>query len=148
MPVANINVLAGHPRPVLQQLLREVSAAYADILQSPIDRLQVWITEIDPALYAIGGEPADALLAAGDRAALEIPLARLVMMANRPIDQVESAIVRLTEIIARVLGTDPERVRIEVQPVAAERWGIGGVQASVKRQAELAQRDIDGAQTR
>jgi 4-oxalocrotonate tautomerase family enzyme len=145
MPVANINVLAGHPRPVLQQLLREVSQAYAEILESPIDRLQVWITEIDPGLYAIGGVPADELFATGDRAALEIPLARLVMMANRPLAQVEGAIARLTEIIARVLGTDPERVRVEVQPIAAERWGIGGVQASVKRQAELAARDAQSS---
>ena len=67
------------------------------------------------------------------------------MMANRPLAQVEGAIARLTEIIARVLGTDPERVRVEVQPIAAERWGIGGVQASVKRQAELAARDAQSS---
>ncbi len=137
MPLANIHVLAGHPRPVLKQLLREVSQTYADVLDSPIDRLQVWITEVDPELYAIGGVPADEMLATGDRAALEIPLARLVLMESRPPEQIEQAIVRLTEVIARVLGSDPDRVRIEVQPVAAERWGIGGVPASVKRRAEI-----------
>ena len=42
--------------------------------------------------------------------------------------------------IARVLDVEPERVRVEAQSIAAERWGIGGVPASVKRQAEIAAR--------
>jgi 4-oxalocrotonate tautomerase family enzyme len=141
MPIANIHVLAGHPRPVLKQLLREVSQTYARVLESPVERLQVWITEIDPELYAIGGEPADEVLASGDGAALEIPLARLVMMENRPIAQVAAAIEALTEVMARVLGGDPDRIRVEVQPVAADRWGIGGQPASVRRKSELEARD-------
>jgi phenylpyruvate tautomerase PptA (4-oxalocrotonate tautomerase family) len=140
MPVANIHVLAGRPRPVLKLLLREVSRTYAEVLDSPIDRVQVWITEVDPELAAIGGVPADELLATGDRADIEIPLARLVMMENRPLEQVERALVELTEVISRVLGADPERVRVEAQSIAAERWGIGGMTASVKRRAELAAR--------
>ncbi|MEZ5375126.1 MAG: tautomerase family protein [Acidimicrobiales bacterium] len=142
MPVANINVLAGHPRPVLKQLLREVSRVYAEVLESPIERVQVWITEIDPELYAIGGEPADEVLARGDRSQLEIPLARLVMMENRPLSQVETAITRLTEVIARVLGADAGRVRVEAQPVAAERWGIGGIPAAILRRDEIAAREV------
>lgn len=145
MPVAQINVLAGHPRAVLQQLLREVSRTYAEVLESPVERLQIWINEIDPGLYAVNGEPAEDALATGDRSEIEIPLARLVMMSNRPQSQVEAAIARVTEVISRVLGTDPERVRVEVMAVAPERWGIGGVPASVKRQAELAARDAANA---
>ena len=53
----------------------------------------------------------------------------------------ERAIVELTDVIARVLGSDPERIRIESMPVAADRWGIGGVQASVKRRAEIEARE-------
>jgi len=137
MPVANIHVLAGHPRPVLKQLLREASRAYAAVLESPIDRVQVWITEIDPELYAIAGEPADEVLAGGDRGALEIPLARLAMMEGRPLTQVQGAIEVFSELIARVLGGDPDRVRVEVQYISPERWGIGGVPASVLRRAEI-----------
>ncbi len=55
MPIAHIHVLAGHPRPVLKQLLREASAAFAQALDAPPERLQVWITEVDPEIYAIAG---------------------------------------------------------------------------------------------
>ncbi|MEQ9499834.1 MAG: tautomerase family protein [Deltaproteobacteria bacterium] len=137
MPIAQINVLAGHPRERLQLLLREVSRAYADVLGSPMNRLQVWINEIDPGLYAIGGEPADALIAAGDRAALEIPLARLVLLGDRPQSHVTEVITRLTEVISTVLESSAERVRVEVVRVPPENWGIGGVPASEKRKAEI-----------
>jgi phenylpyruvate tautomerase PptA (4-oxalocrotonate tautomerase family) len=81
MPVANIHVLAGHPRPVLKQLLREASRAYAAVLESPIDRVQVWITEIDPEL-AIASRPADEVLAQGQPR--RIPLARLASETPLP----------------------------------------------------------------
>lgn len=144
MPVANIHVLAGHPRPVLQQLLREAARTYAAILESPIDRVQVWITEVDPGLYAIAGEPADEALSTGDRGALEIPLVRLAMMEGRPLAQVQRAIAELTEVTARVLGGDPARVRVEVQHISPERWGIGGVPASVLRRDEIEARKAAG----
>ena len=137
MPVANIHVLAGRPRPVLQQLLREVARTYADVLDAPIARVQVWITEVDPELAAIGGVPANELLATQDRAAVEIPFARLVMMESRPIEQVHRAIDELTDVIASVLGGDPSRVRVEAQSIDADRWGIGGIPATVSRRAEL-----------
>ena len=136
MPVANIHLIAGRPRAVLHELLREVSRTYADVLASPVDRVQVWITEVDPDLVALGGVPA-VELSEDERAAREIPLARLVMMQDRPVEQVHRAI---TAVIARVLDVEPERVRVEAQSIAAERWGIGGVPASVKRQAEIAAR--------
>ncbi|MCB1001441.1 MAG: tautomerase family protein [Acidimicrobiales bacterium] len=139
MPVANIHLIAGRPRAVLHELLREVSRTYADVLASPVDRVQVWITEVDPDLVALGGVPA-VELSEDERAAREIPLARLVMMQDRPVEQVHRAITELTAVIARVLDVEPERVRVEAQSIAAERWGIGGVPASVKRQAEIAAR--------
>jgi phenylpyruvate tautomerase PptA (4-oxalocrotonate tautomerase family) len=58
-------------------------------------------------------------------------------MESRPIAQVERAITELTDTIARVLGADPRRVRVEAQPISPERWGIGGVAAAVKRRAEI-----------
>ena len=57
MPVANIHVLAGHPRPVLKQLLREASATFARVIEAPPDRLQVWITEIDPQRVRVMIDP-------------------------------------------------------------------------------------------
>jgi phenylpyruvate tautomerase PptA (4-oxalocrotonate tautomerase family) len=136
MPIANVQLLAGRPDAVRRELLREVARAFADVLASPIDRVQVWLTELDPALVAIGGVPADELSAA-DRETREIPLVRLVMMGDRPLEQVHRAITELTSVVARVLGVEAERVRVEAQSIDGDRWGIGGVPASVKRRAEI-----------
>ncbi len=137
MPVANIHLLAGHPRPVLQQLVRDAARAYAEVLGAPIDRVQVWITEVDPELAAISGETADVVLRTADRRDVEIPFARLSMMEGRPLQQVQEAISVLTSVIALALGGDPTRIRVEVQYISPDRWGIGGVPASVLRAAEI-----------
>lgn len=137
MPVATIHVLAGHPREALKALLREVSLTYAEVLGSPIERNQVWIEEIDPALYNLGGEPADEVVARGERAAREIPLLRLVLLEGRPQRQVEDAIRELSAAVARALGGSPAQVRVEVRMVPPDHWGIGGVTASVKRRGEI-----------
>lgn len=136
MPIANVQLLAGRPDAVRRELLREVARVFAEVLASPIDRVQVWLTELDPALVAIGGVPADELSAA-DRETREIPLVRLVMMGDRPLEQVHRAITELTSVVARVLGVEAERVRVEAQSIDGDRWGIGGVPASVKRRAEI-----------
>ena len=144
MPVANIQVLAGRPRPVLQQLVRDAARAYAGVLQAPIDRVQVWVTEVDPELVAIAGETADVVLRTAERNDVEIPFAQLSMMEGRPLEQVHHAIAVLTEVIAGALGGDPARVRVEVQYVSPDRWGIGGIPASVVRAAEIEARRAAG----
>lgn len=140
MPVANIHVLAGHPRPVLKRLLREVSAAFAQAIDAPADRLQVWITEVDPALYAVAGEPADETLQRLPRTDTEIPLIRMALMEGRPVETLHRVMADLSEVTARVLGGDPQRVRVQIDLVNADRWAIGGVAASISRADELARR--------
>ncbi len=140
MPVANIHVLAGHPRPVLKQLLREASATFARVIEAPPDRLQVWITEVDPALYAIAGEPADEVLEHTPRGQAEIPLVRMALMEGRPVEMLHRVMAEMSAVVARHLGGDPQRVRVMIDPVHPDRWAIGGVPASAARAAELAAR--------
>lgn len=140
MPVANIHVLAGHPRPVLKQLLREVSAAFALAIEAPPERLQVWITEVDPELYAIAGEPADEVLQRVPRAQAEIPLIRMALMEGRSTEMLHRVMADLSAVVARVLGSDPQRVRVQIDHIHPDRWAIGGVPASQARAAELATR--------
>lgn len=137
MPVANIHVLAGHPRPVLKQLLREASAALADAVQAPTSRLQVWITEVEPGLYAIEGEPADEVLLTASRAEVEVPFIRMAMMEGRPVETLHRVMADLSEVVARVLGADPKRVRVQIDHVHPDRWAIGGMPASIVRRGEL-----------
>lgn len=140
MPVANIHVLAGHPRPVLKQLLREASAAFALAIEAPPERLQVWITEVDPELYAIAGEPADEVLQRVPRGLAEIPLIRMALMEGRSTEMLHRVMADLSEVVARVLGGDPRRVRVQIDHIHPDRWAIGGVPASRARAAELAAR--------
>ncbi|HUN94518.1 MAG TPA: tautomerase family protein [Burkholderiaceae bacterium] len=140
MPVAQIHVLAGHPRPLLKQLLREASTAFARAIDAPPDRLQVWITEVDPELYAVAGVPADEVLQRVSRAEVEIPLIRMALMEGRPVDTLHRVMADLSAVVARVLGGDPQRVRVQIDHVHPDRWAIGGVPASRARAAELARR--------
>lgn len=140
MPIANIHVLAGHPRPVLKRLLREASAAFSKAIDAPTDRVQLWITEVDPELYAVAGEPADEVLQTQSRAATEIPLIRMALMEGRSVETMHRVMTDLSQVTARVLGGDPQRVRVQIDLVHPDRWAIGGVAASISRADELARR--------
>ncbi|MEZ5840559.1 MAG: tautomerase family protein [Hyphomicrobiales bacterium] len=137
MPVAHINVLKGHPREALRQVIVEVSDAMSRILEAPKDRLEVWITEIDPDLWGIAGEPASEVLAREPRASVEMPFVQMVLMQGRPKQQLHDVMAAITEILGRVLATDPSRIRVHIAPADPDGWGIGGVPASVLRAAEI-----------
>jgi len=129
MPVAHINLLEGHSRAELRQVIVEVSEAMSNILQAPKDRLIVWISEHKPHLWGLGGVPADEALANGSLAELELPFV-----------QAHALIETVSEILARVLDCDKQKIRIHIAPADPDRWGIGGVPASALRAAEIAAR--------
>lgn len=144
MPVANLHVLAGHPRESLKQWVRETSRALSDILAAPLDRLEVWVTEIDPDLWGISGVPASEVLAKTPRHQAEMPFIRMVLMEGRTTEQLHRVIGELSAITARLLDVDQERIRLHIEHAHPDRWGIGGVPASIRRAAELAARKAGG----
>jgi 4-oxalocrotonate tautomerase family enzyme len=144
MPVANLHVLAGHPRESLKNWVRESSRALNEILGAPLDRLEVWVTEIDPELWGIGGDPASEVLAQTPRHDAEMPLIQMVLMEGRTVDQLHRVIAELSAITARLLDVDQERIRVHIAHAHPDRWGIGGVPASIRRAGELAARPAVG----
>jgi len=140
MPVANLQVLAGHPRESLKNWVREASRAVAEILEAPVERLEVWVTEVDPDLWGICGVPASEVLAVQPRRQSEMPFIRMVLLEGRSAAQHHRLIAELAAITARLLDVDQERIRMQIDQVQADRWGIGGVPASVRRAAEIAAR--------
>lgn len=140
MPVANINLLRGHPREVLRQIVVETCEVMARVLGAPKDRLIVWITENDPEIWAIGGVPAAEALAEGDRRALEIPFVQMVLMEGRPKEQLHAVMAGITDVVSRATGIDIGRIRVHVASAQPDTWSIGGVPAAVARAAELAAR--------
>lgn len=140
MPVANINLLRGHSREVLRQIIVETADVMARVLDAPKDRLIVWITENDLDLWAIGGLPASEVLADGERPSLEIPFVQMVLMEGRPKEQLQAVMAGISEVIARATGIDIGRIRVHVAAAQPDTWSIGGVPAAVARAAELAAR--------
>jgi 4-oxalocrotonate tautomerase family enzyme len=137
MPVAHINVLKGHPRPVLRQLIAEVSETLSRVIGAPMDRLEVWITEVDPELWGIAGTPAQDVLTEDSRPHLEMPFIQMVLLAGRPKEQHHRLIADITEVTARILKTDKDRIRLHIAEADPDSWGIGGVPASIRRAAEI-----------
>ena len=82
MPAAQINLLQGHPRDRLRQLIADVSDAMARILDAPKERLEVWVTEVDPELWGICGEPAREVLQRQPREQVEMPFVQMVDAAR------------------------------------------------------------------
>jgi 4-oxalocrotonate tautomerase family enzyme len=142
MPVAHINVLRGHSRSQLRQLIVEASDTVARILEAPKDRLEIWITEIDPELWGVCGVPASEALQEGPLGQIEMPFIRMVIMEGRTQEQRFALMAELTEVVARTLGTDKERIRFQLTQIQPDGWGIGGVPASIRRAAEIEARRL------
>ena len=143
MPVANLHVLKGHPREKLKQWIRDASEAMTRVLEAPADRLEVWVTEIDPDLWGISGVPASEAFEHTPRNSLEMPFIKMVLMQGRPVQQYHCIIAELTSITEKLLDIDGSKVRVFIAEAHPDRWGIGGVPASVKRARELAARAVN-----
>jgi 4-oxalocrotonate tautomerase len=57
MPFVRIDLVRGRDKAVLIRLVEEVSKVVADTLDTPIDRVRVMVSEVDPDLWGIGGVP-------------------------------------------------------------------------------------------
>ena len=145
MPVAHINVLQGHSKETLKKVILDVSNTVADILAAPKDRLEVWVTEIDPDLWGIEGEPASEVLKRKPRGQVEMPYVEMVLMEGRPVEQHHKVITQVTDVLVKHLGTDRARIRVHIANCKPDNWGIGGTAAAVLRKAEIEARAKAGA---
>jgi len=130
MPLIQFHLVDGeYSDAQLRTLLERGSAAYAEVLESPVDRIRAFVTLHKPALWAIGGK--------ADAAANRSPYFSAVMMAERPPEQRRRALAVMTDLVVEVLAVERDRVRGSINLVQAQDWGIGGVPASVIRAAEV-----------
>ncbi|MDZ7809446.1 MAG: 4-oxalocrotonate tautomerase [Arhodomonas sp.] len=62
-----------------------------------------------------------------------MPIAQVSILEGRPKEKRVELIRRVTDAIAESLEVPAERVRVIVQEVPLEHWGIGGETAEEKR---------------
>lgn len=144
MPVARLNVIAGHARADLKAALVETAGAMSRVLGAPVERLQVWLNEVDADFWLVAGMPAS--LARETMPAADIPaaLVDVSLLKGRPVAQHQALIAELTALLSERLGIARPRIRVLVTELSPESWGIGGTPASEVRAAEIRARAAEG----
>lgn len=134
MPVAHFHLVDGAwDDAQVGALLERASRTYAEVLQSPVERVRVFAVRYPASDVATAGVRVDA---GGDPA----PYFTALVLTGRPTEQRHELLTRLTDVVVEELGCDRSLVRGQIIQVEPEDWGIGGTPASAARQGEIAAR--------
>ena len=134
MPIMEIHLAEdAYEDEQLERLTVECSKLYAKVLQSPIERVRVFIHEHRPCAMAVGGVP----VSQGGKPA---PYFQFIVLEGRPLEQKHALLTGFTDLIENILGVQRGLIRGGCWPIPPEDWAIGGMPASVKRAAEVAAR--------
>jgi len=131
VPVLEIHLVEGdHAPAAVARLLEAASRRYAEVLESPLERIRAYATLHPREHWAVGG--------ATDVA--PAPYFTAIVLEGRPVEQRHRLLADLTDLLVDVLGVDRARVRGRIVRVDPEDWAIGGVPASAARRDEIAAR--------
>lgn len=132
MPILEVHLVEGMHTPAQHaELLTAMSARYAEVLESPLERVRGYVTLHRPEQWATAGVPA-----AGESA----PYFTAIVLQGRPAEQRQRLLGAFTDILVDVLGVDRRLVRGRIIQVHPDDWAIGGVPASAVRRNEIAAR--------
>ncbi len=59
-----------------------------------------------------------------------MPIVHIHMLTGRPADRKKALIERVTAAVVETIEVRPEQVRVVINEVSPELWGIGGVTAA------------------
>jgi 4-oxalocrotonate tautomerase len=62
-----------------------------------------------------------------------MPFITVQLIEGRSVEQKHELIKEISEAAIRVLDADPDNVRIVINEVTADDWGVGGVPVAVSR---------------
>jgi len=140
MPVAHFHLADGaYTAEQHRELLTVASRCYSETLDSPIERVRVFIVRYRPDDVAVAGTT----VAEGAPAA---PYFTAIVLAGRPARQRQELAVRFTDLIVDVFGVQRSLVRGQIVEVDPANWTIAGNPAATIRAGEIATR-AGGAQT-
>ena len=133
MPFLRIDMAAPVDPELKRQLLARSAELFAEIIESPVDRIRTQVHELPADSFAVGGVPIA-------ESGVQAPFITLDVLEGRPITQHTELIERVSRLVAELVGVPLERVRLRVNEVKPSGWGIGGMPATELRQQEIASR--------
>lgn len=130
MPIVEVHLLEGaHTAAQHTALLDALSRRYAEVLDSPLERIRAFLVLHRPEHWATGGE-----------AGVEAPYFTALVLEGRPAEQRHRLLGAFTDVLVDVLRVERSLVRGRIVPVHPDDWGIGGVPASAARRTEISAR--------
>lgn len=131
MPILHFHLAEGrHSDAQIGALLLQASQAYAQVLDSPIERVRVFAQMYRPQHVAVAG----ALVSEGQAPA---PFFEFLVLEGRPLEPCQRLLTVFTDLIVETLGVERSAVRGICKPVPPALWGIAGTPASVVRSSEI-----------
>jgi 4-oxalocrotonate tautomerase family enzyme len=131
VPILELHLVEGDHSPDQHaQLLSSLSAVYAEVLASPVERVRAYLTLHAREHWATGGSTGGA----------PAPYFTAVVLEGRPVEQRHRLLAELTDLVVEILGVERSRVRGRVIQVPPDDWAIGGVPAAAARRDEIAAR--------
>ncbi|MCE0765124.1 tautomerase family protein [Pseudonocardia kujensis] len=146
MPILTLHLVDGRHRPDdIRALVAACAATYAHELDSPMDRVRVFVRFHDPALTFVAGAFVDDVEASlEDPTDLTAPFFEFIVLKGRPLAQRQNLLAAFTDLVVSHLGVRRELVRGRAIEVDPQDWGIGGVPAFTTRASEIAARAAAG----
>lgn len=134
MPVAHFHLVDGaYTADQHRELLTAASHCYAEVLDSPLERVRTFIVRYEP------GDVAGAGVTVAD-AAPPAPYFTAIVLAGRPATQRQELAARFTDLIVDLLGAQRSLVRGQIVEVDPANWAIAGTAAATTRASEIAGR--------
>jgi 4-oxalocrotonate tautomerase len=130
MPYLRIELTVGLPPEARRDLLQRSAEVFAEITESPLDRVRTVLVEVPTDRFAVGGVPI------GD-SGVQAPFVTIHVLAGRPAEQHQALIERVSAVVAETVDVPIGRVRLLVVEVPPALWGIGGVPAATRRRDEI-----------
>lgn len=134
MPIVNYHLAADtYSNEQCQQLLEKSSQLYADVLESPLERVRAFINVYNTKMMAVSGQ----VIQDHQTAA---PYFEFIVLSGRPTEQRQKLLIGFTNLIEEILGVERRLIRGCCQHVEPEDWCIGGITADMIRANEVKNR--------
>jgi 4-oxalocrotonate tautomerase family enzyme len=135
MPIMQVHLqTSAYSQEQVHHFLERASTVYAEVLDSPIERVRIFIHDYPAGYIAVGGK------VSSDTGVLA-PFFEAFMLEGRPISQQHAVLEHITDVLVECFHSERSLVRGVCTMVSPEHWGIAGKPAAAARAAELSARE-------